>query len=364
MTSQANAARSERLVHLVAGCWANGGGLSELVAATVLAQAQAGHAVTLLFLDGEPEHPLVARCREAGVEVRVFKRSPILKKLFLSFDLACHLDAFLRGATHLYLYSCWTFPVWWAAARARSLGVPYSVAPQGCLDPVRRAYGKVRKWVAWYCFDRRNLTRAAWLHATAEMEANWMRAALGSACPPIRIVPNGVDGALFDSVPAQVRTQSVLYLGRLHPLKGLDLLLEAWQSLAPSPEWELVIAGPAEGAAIPDMPGVRQLPPCYGADKVRLMKSASMVVLPTRSENFGIVVAEALWCRTPVICTKGAPWSILGEDWVEVSAEAIAAALKNLMALTPEAREQRFAPCFNTAATAYNWHTIATQLLP
>lgn len=364
MTASASTTHAKRLVHLVAGCWANGGGLSELVAATALAQAQAGHAVSLLFLDGEVEHPLVASCREAGVEVHIFHRSPILKKLFLSIDLACHLDDYLRSAAHLYLYSCWTFPVWWAAARARTLGVPYSVAPQGCLDPVRRAYGKWRKGLAWHLFDRKHLSRAAWLHATAETEAAWMREALGTACPPIRIVPNGVDGVLFDRVPAQARTKSVLYLGRLHPLKGLDLLLEAWQLLALSKEWELIIAGPADGATIPSVPGVRQLPPCYGEDKVRLLKSASIMVLPTRSENFGIIVAEALWCRTPVICTKGAPWAILGEDWVDISAEALATALKRLMALSPEAREQRFAPLFDQAATAYNWHTIATHLLP
>lgn len=354
---------SAQLVHLVAGCWADGGGLSELVAATALAQAQLGHRVTLLFLGGQAEHPLVEACREAGVRVRIFQRS-IPQVIYFSREMWRDLDDELRGAAHLYLYSCWTFPVWWGAYRARVLGVPYSVAPQGCLDPVRRAYGKGRKLLAWYCFDRALLQRAAWLHATAESEAAWMREALGDACPPIRVIPNGVDGANFDAVPPQTRTKSVLYLGRLHPLKGLDLLLEAWQQVAPSPEWELIIAGPEDGYAVPELPGVRRLPPCYGADKVRLLKSAALFVLPTRSENFGIVVAEALWCRTPVICTKGAPWSVLGEYWTDISADALARALRVLMGLTPEAREAAFKPLFDSAPRIYSWREIARRLLP
>lgn len=355
--------RSSPLVHLVAGCWANGGGLSEVVVSLALAHARLGRHVTLLFLDGAPGHPLVETCRKAGVTVKIFRRSAP-HRLFFSWEMARTLDKFLHGAAHLYIHSSWTFPVWWGAFRARRLGVPYSVAPHGCLDPVRRAYGKVRKLLAWHCFDRYLLQRAAWLHATASTEATWMREALGKTCPPIRIVPNGVDETAFDAVSEQPHTKTVLYLGRLHPLKGLDLLLEAWQKIAPPSDWELLIVGPNEGVSLPQSPNVRILPPRYGADKVRLLKQASIFVLPTRSENFGIAVAEALWCRTPVICTKGAPWEILGEYWVDISAEALAEALKKLIGSPPEKREAQFKGLFDRAKTAYNWRTIAEELLP
>lgn len=363
MVKQRSIPTAGTLVHLVAGCWANGGGLSELVAATALAQAQLGHQVTLLFLDGQAEHPLVETCRQAGVRVRVFRRS-VPHVIYFSWEMFRDLKAELRNAAHLYLYSCWTFPVWWGAYCARRLCVTYSVAPQGCLDPVRRAYGKVRKLLAWYCFDRALLRRAAWLHATAQSEAEWMRGALGCHCPPVRIIPNGVDDVCFDAVPEQARTKTVLYLGRIHPLKGLDLLLDAWQKLSPPADWELVIAGPDDGYTLPTVPNVRRLPPCYGADKVKLLKSASIFILPTRSENFGIVVAEALWCRTPVICTKGAPWEILGDYWTDISVDALATALDKLMSLTPAERDACFASLFDSAVTTYNWRTIAQRLLP
>ena len=349
------------LLHLVAGCWADGGGLSELVAATVLAQARAGFRVTLAFLGGQPEHPLVRDCRRAGATVWVFPRSKP-HCLYFSRAMLRVLPRLVRRATTVRIYSLWTFPVWWAATLARLYAVPYAIAPQGCLDPVRRAYGRLRKTLAWLCFDRWALAGAAWLHATSRAEAGWMRDALGRRCPPIRVIPNGVDGALLDSIPEQPRTQTFLFLGRLHPLKGLDLLAEAWRLADLGPAWRLVVAGPADGAEPPYAPGIEVLGPLYGEAKARALKSAACLVLPTRSENFGIVVAEALWCRTPVICTKGAPWPELGEYWVDVSAEALADALRRFAALTPAAREARFAPLFAAARERFAWPALARAL--
>lgn len=350
------------LLHVVAGCWADGGGLSELVAAIALGQARQGLRVTLAFLGGQAEHLLVRECRRAGVTVWIFPRSRP-HALYFSWSLLKTLPRLVRRATSVHIYCCWTFPVWWAAALARFCRVPYSVSPQGSLDPVRRAYGRLRKALAWHCFDRRVLMGAAWLHATAETEARWLRDALGRRCPPIRVIPNGVDGALLDSVPAGPREKTFLYLGRLHPLKGLDLLTEAWARSGLAREgWRLVVAGPADGAEPPRGPGVETPGPLLGAAKARALKSAACLVLPTRSENFGIVVAEALWCRTPVICTKGAPWQGLGEFWVDVSAEAIAAALRRFAALSPEAREARFAPLFEDARRRFAWPALARAL--
>lgn len=349
------------LLHLVAGCWADGGGLSELVAATVLAQARAGFRVTLAFLGGQPEHPLVRDCRRAGATVWVFPRSKP-HCLYFSRAMLRVLPRLVRRATTVRIYSLWTFPVWWAATLARLYAVPYAIAPQGCLDPVRRAYGRLRKTLAWLCFDRWALAGAAWLHATSRAEAGWMRDALGRRCPPIRVIPNGVDGDLLDAVPDRPRTQTFLFLGRLHPLKGLDLLAEAWRLADLGPAWRLVVAGPADGAEPPYAPGIEVLGPLYGEAKARALKSAACLVLPTRSENFGIVVAEALWCRTPVICTKGAPWPELGEYWVDVSAEAIADALRRFAAMSPADREARFAPLFAAARERFAWPALARAL--
>lgn len=347
------------VLHVAAGCWAEGGGLSEAVAWLAYEQARLGLRVTLVFLNARPEHPMVGRCRAVGVRVRTFQ-CPLRNPLFFSPGFLMALPRLVQEAKHVHIHGCWTFPVWWAAHCARRFRVPYIHSPHGSIDPVRRAYGRFRKALAWHCFDRRVLQGAALLHATSEREVQWLRNAL-NPCPPIRVVPLGVDGALLDSVPPQPRTKTFLFLGRLHPLKGLDLLAEAWAK-ANLPDWELHIAGPQEGAPLPSAPGLRILPPCHGADKARALRSAACLVLPTRSENFGLVVAEALWCRTPVICTHGAPWPELGDFWVETSADALASALQRIAALTPEAREACFASSFAKARIRFTWPTAASAL--
>ena len=318
---------TERILHIAAGCWAQGGGLSEAVAWLAYTQAQQGHAVSLVFTDAMAEHPMVQRCREVGVKVSIFHvvaRNP----LYFSWGLWRELPRLVKGADRVHLHGCWTFPIWWGAACARKARIPYLVSPHGSLDPVRRAYGRLRKALAWSLFDKRVLQGATLLHATSEREAGWLREALGAACPPIREAALGVDAKILDSLPPQPRKKTFLFLGRLHPLKGLDLLADAWQKSGLTREgWQLHVAGPADGATLPEVEGLTVLPPLHGEAKVQALKSAACLVLPTRTENFGLVVAEALWCKTPVICTKGAPWSILGDFWVETSADAFAEAM-------------------------------------
>ena len=350
------------LLHVAAGCWADGGGLSESLAETALAQARQGLRVTLAFLGGQAEHPLVRECRRAGATVWVFPRSRP-NALYHSWAMARALPRLVRRATQVHVHGCWTFPVWAAAGWARCYHVPYVLSSHGSLDPVRRAYGRLRKSFAWWCFDRHNLLGATWLHATSEMEACWLRDALGRRCPPIRVIPIGVDAALLDAAPDLPRTKTFLYLGRLHPLKGLDLLGEAWaRSRLAAEGWRLVVAGPADGASPPSGPGIDCPGPLAGEAKARALKAAACLVLPTRSENFGLVVAEALWCRTPVICTRGAPWPELGDFWVDVSADALAAAMRRFAALSPEAREAAFARRFAWARAQFAWPALAARL--
>ena len=349
-------------LHVAAGCWAAGGGLSESLAETALAQARQGLRVTLAFLGGQPEHPLVRACRRAGVTVWVFPRSRP-NALYHSRAMARALPRLVRRATQVHVHGCWTFPVWAAAGWARWLSVPLVCSPCGSLGPASLAKGRLRKTLAWWCFDRRNLLGAAWLRAKSQAEAQWLHDALGRRCPPIRVIPNGVDAALLDAAPDLPRTKTFLYLGRLHPIKGLDLLGEAWARSGLAAEgWRLVVAGPADGASPPSGPGIDCPGPLAGEAKARALKAAACLVLPTRSENFGLVVAEALWCRTPVICTRGAPWPELGDFWVDVSADALADALRRFAALPPEAREARFAPLFASARARFAWPLLALAL--
>jgi glycosyltransferase involved in cell wall biosynthesis len=236
------------------------------------------------------------------------------------------------------------------AALARRRRVPRIVSPRGMLDAWALGWHVWRKRAAWRLYQQRDLARADVLHATSEGEAEALRR-LGFL-QPIAVVPNGVEAAA-DRAHASSRAAGdprvALFLSRVHPKKGLLTLVEAWARLRPR-GWTLWIAGPDEGgheaevrdavrAALPGREGeaVRFLGPVSDARRDEILAQADLFVLPTLSENFGQVVAEAMVAGLPVVTTKAAPWAALAEEragwWVDVGPEALVEALREALAL-------------------------------
>ena len=177
--------------------------------------------------------------------------------------------------------------------------------------------GRAKKRLAWLGYQGGDFRRAALLHATAEQELRDIRR-LGLT-NPVAVIPNGIDFPPAP-LPAQARPagpRRALFLSRLHPKKGVLDLVRAWARLDPA-GWELLITGPDEGgyrhmveqeiSRLQAGSGIRCTGPVDDADKWALYASAQLFLLPTYSENFGLVVAEALACGVPVITTRGAPW--------------------------------------------------------
>ena len=263
---------------------------------------------------------------------------PALVAALNAAGVATALNGVQSDADLAHIHGLW-LPLHHAAVRAaRQRGIPYVVSPRGMLEPWALAHRRWKKRLAWQLYQKSDLRGAALLHATSEVEAASIRR-LGLRAP-IALIPNGVD--VPSPLPARARgpVRRALFLSRLHPVKGLPLLIEAWSRVRPD-AWELVLAGPDEGgyraaiealvrqAGLPDV--VTFAGPVADADKWALYRTADLVVLPTHSENFGLVVAEALGAGVPVLTTKGAPWRELETHacgwWTDVSADAIAAAL-------------------------------------
>jgi glycosyltransferase involved in cell wall biosynthesis len=182
------------------------------------------------------------------------------------------------------------------------------------------------------------MRQAACFHVTAEAETEALRA-LGLP-QPTALIPNGVH--LPETMPDGTATadRRALFLSRVHLKKGLPMLLDAWARVAPE-GWTLEIVGPDEGghraeleaqvAALGLNGEVVFSGPVDDADKWTKYAAADLFVLPTHSENFGIVVAEALAAEVPVLTTTGTPWRELETRdcgwWVEPATDAIAGAL-------------------------------------
>jgi glycosyltransferase involved in cell wall biosynthesis len=367
-----------RILHVVAGLPAAGGGLAEAVARLAREAARLGHEVTIATVAGQDE-PLASAAGEAeAAGVRIERHEPSAPRaIYFSRDMLRGLAPLAARADVLHVHSNWTFPVWLGCQAAIAAGRPLVISPHGCLDPVRLAHSAWKKRLVG-AFDRRYLRQADVIHATSEAERGWIERYVGGR-PRIEVIPIGVDlPALRETANPAARTRTVLFLGRLHPLKGLDLLLDAWpiamRALGPDARWALVIAGPDEQGTWAGLErqaqglglgNVRFAGPLYGAEKDRAIANADLFVLPSRSENFGIVVAEALAAGVPVITTKGTPWQEIHGScgwWVDADAPAIAAALAAAMRLGDAERAAMGALGRALVEAKYQWASVGQAM--
>ena len=359
-----------RILHVFAAV-SPSGGVTEFAAQLALHQQQQGARVCIATL-GEDESASIKLAQNSGVELFRFRRS-FPNFLFFSLGMLRGLKKIVRDADVVHVHSNWTFPVWWGSWLALRCRKKLVMSPHGCLDPVRlRHSGWKKQCVGW--LDRWCLQRAHILHATSAMEADWVRGYLrGNGARNIYVVPAGICAPPTCQRVSHAKKR-IVFLGRLHPLKGIDLLVEAWAKLTPSHSgWELVIAGPDEQGTMEKLQhqtgtaSIVLTGPAHGDAKWELLSSADIFVLPSRSENFGIVVGEALACGVPVVATKGAPWEKVEETgcgfWVDVSLEGIANGLSRMMRLSDEQRLEMGAKGRAWVAREFAWERIANDMI-
>ena len=264
-----------------------------------------------------------------------------------------------------------------AAAVARKTKTPLIVSPRGMLTKWALNYKKYKKQLAWQLYQRRDLQTVSLFHATSESEAMDLRS-LGLR-QPIAIIPNGVDipsnqKKAFDTSDIS-KGKTALFLSRIHPKKGLLLLIEAWAQVRPK-DWSVVIAGPDEIGHRADLEAaIRRnglerdfsfLGEINDSDKWNLYCNADLFILPTLSENFGVVIAEALACGLPVITTKGAPWNELVTHkcgwWVDINAESIGNALREATGMSQSTLQNMGHQGIELIENKYSWTTISKEM--
>ena len=242
------------------------------------------------------------------------------------------------------VHGFWLWPLVKACKTAQKLGLPVIISPHGMFSTYSMDARGQRKKIALKLGFLKILKNATAFHATSEEEAKNIRA-LGLE-QPIFLIPNGVDIPDYSKEKSKKRT--ILFLSRVHPKKGLPLLVRAWAKLTKDrPDWEIVIAGPdemghrAEVQAIIDkhnIPRISFIGPKSGTEKASLYNNADIFILPTHNENFGLVVAEALAAGTPVITTTGTPWNGLEEHecgwYLDPTEEEIFKALKTATSMS------------------------------
>jgi glycosyltransferase involved in cell wall biosynthesis len=249
----------------------------------------------------------------------------------------------------VHIHGLWHLPGWDAARFARRAGVPYVISPRGMLEPEALAIGRGRKRIALGLIEGRNLRSAACLHATSSREVETLEAA--NFGPRVVYAPNGIDVDPLrstDAAPTLRRfaidgsSPFVLFLGRVHAIKRLDLIADAMARLRTGGV-RVVVAGPDDkghrSAIAPRFAAagvsVTWTGPVEGREKADLLSAASALVMCSDSESFGLSAAEAMAVGTPVVVTRTCPWSEAQEEgagrWVEQNAASIAAALDEIL---------------------------------
>jgi glycosyltransferase involved in cell wall biosynthesis len=370
---------SVHAIHVIAGLHPAHGGPSYTVPRLCAALADAGAEIAMLSVTtldvGSSNAP--SNCYRDRRFPWDYARVPVLGQLRYSSGLARGLRQAASGAQVIHNHGLWLMPNVQAGRIAAKAGKPLVVAPRGMLGPAALEFSRRKKLVFWHLLQGPVVRHSACIHATSEQEYQEIRAF--GLKNPVAVIPNGIDlpVPLLNQFASDHRERTVLSLGRIHPKKGLDRLVRAWARLEVEyPGWRLRIIGPSELgydrllrelAATLSVQRLSIEEPVYGDCKLDVMRTADIFVLPTLNENFGITVAEALAAGTPVIATKGSPWSGLETEgcgwWIDHGVEPLAAALRRSMSLPRTALKAMGGKGQAWVAREFSWCRVARDML-
>ncbi|MGR8998182.1 MAG: glycosyltransferase [Gammaproteobacteria bacterium] len=286
----------------------------------------------------------------------------------------------------VHVNGIYTHPASLGARCARQVGKPHIVAIRNGLDPWMMKIKRTKKLLGFFLYVRADLNRATCIHVTAKQEID--------ACmsmgvnKPFTIIPNGINALEFSNLPDpehaeetwQIlkRRKVVLFLGRLSKQKGLDMLISVWERIIKKhADAILVIAGPdylRYGNYVRSLAHKKSyrdtiifIGNVAGQSKLALYSRADVFVLPSYSENFGNVVAEALVCGTPVVTTQATPWSEIERHrcglWVPVDENAIGEAIDDLLSLSDKERSGMGRRGKEFIASKYTWDISARKMI-
>ena len=372
-----------RICQVVASINRDVGGPSVSVPALASALAGRGMEVTLATLDYSRHG---AQTPVPGVEL-LSLAAPWLTQAGRGWNppLRRKLLAAAQNADIVHNHGLWMFPNLYARQAAQRAGKPLVISPRGMLEQWSLGRSRAKKFLAWHAFEKENLRAAKMFHATSTAELESLRR-LGLS-QPVAVIPNGVElpdlaavpsrAVLENRFPELVGKQWLLFLSRLHPKKGVNELLRVWQKLAPQfPGWHLVLVGPdldGHGEQLRRTAQALNLGKqatftgrLEGAEKSAALGNAELFVLPTRSENFGLAIAEALAHRVPVLTTTGAPWRELLTErcgwWIEPNETALAATLSEALKLPSSIRREMGERGRILVDKKYSWSKAAEQM--
>jgi len=371
-----------RILHVIRGL-ANSSGTTHIVGPLAEAQARQNHSVKIFFVEKTNEPAIVPD--SSLVQSQGFPMS-VPSARGWSRPFARAFNGAVRNADIVHIHAIWNFPTWCAMREAHRASVPYVVAPQGSLEDWALGRNRLLKRLYASVAEKPYFDRALAIHAVTQTEADQCRR-FGIKAPP-RILPNGVDltnvdrdtGAVDLRAELSLPRNAVLFLfvGRLFPKKGLDVLIPAFSRLAAErSDVFLVIAGHDAGsgyhkvlenlvAAYGVTAQTHFLGEVHGHRKFAVLRAADVFVLTSYSEGLPVAVLEAMASRCPVIVSRNCNLTDVQDKrvgWlVSPEVKSVFFGLKEAAA-SPDERRNRGENGRRLVEETYTWERIARRSL-
>ena len=363
------------------------GGVAKAAGLLARAQARIGNHVTVFTTDSSVNeqrlNPEVQN--RQGVRVYFFPARQA-SRFFFSWPL-------LRGCVErtkefdiVHVHGLWSFPGTWGALAARWARVPYIVSPQGMLNDWAIRFRAYKKIPYWYAIERRTVGGASWVHFATEEEQRQAQPWLEGK--KTKVIPIGLDLQEFAALPPRGEFRDrqriprgkplLAFLGRIHPVKGLDALLRALVRIkAEFPGVILALAGSDEGGYGGQLQGLAQSLGVHGEvqwlgtideqDKRAFLADADLFVLPSFTENFGLAAVEAMAVGCPVILGRGVNIAAQVESYkagcvVSTEPEALATVIIDTLR-KPETRQSMGKAGQRLVAEWYDGEAVAREML-
>lgn len=291
----------------------------------------------------------------------------------VSLELLGRISEAVRWADVVHLTAVYSFPTIPTLLACKLFGKPLIWSPRGALQRWAGS-AKVRRKQIWQRLCAGVAPPELTLHVTSAEEARESRRAFPQA--HIAIIANGMEIPPLLNIRRQAKPMRLVFLGRLDPKKGIENLIDACALLKRTGrlDFSLTIAGAGnpfytqslrDKIAALDLAGkVEMIGAVYHQAKTELLDRASLVVVPSHTENFALVVAEALAHGVPVIASKGTPWRKLEENgcglWVDNDAASLADAIERMahMSLSEMGRNGR-----DWMAREFSWQERAAEMM-
>lgn len=367
----------QRALHVVQSLAAENGGTSVCVPALAKATAATGRYSNSLLHFSQEEVSVTGE--GAGITIQREPSSSL--GLLLPTSARAVLGREIGNTGIVHVHGIWTGHSSAAIQFASRLKRPVIVAAHGMLDEWALRQQRWKKVPYSMFVERPNLSTAACLHALTKVEAENYRA-FGLRVP-VAVIPNGViapDTAspeeFLDRYPRLRGKTLILFLGRLHKKKGVDLLVKAWEEVSPRfPKAHLVIAGPDDGALGPlsrfegsgsESNAITVCGLLMGSLKWSAVAASSAFVLPSFSEGLSMATLEALSLGLPILITRGCNFreaeSMDCTFLIEPTVSGIIAGLENVLGRSPQELQSRGARGASFVRARYSWPVVGAQM--